>query len=77
MLKALLILTVAGLLGLAGLSLLVALGIPLLFFGLKVLVVLLVGYLVLWLFFPELADECRTRLRGRRSEAPFAGRDGD
>lgn len=64
MLKSLLVLAAVGLVAftLAGIAFSVL--VPLLIFGLKVAAVLLVGYFVLKLVRPDLAEECRDRLQG-------------
>lgn len=63
MLKTLLVLFTAGVVGMAVVSLALAVAVPLLTLVLKVLLVLAVGYLVLRLVRPDLADELRRRAR--------------
>lgn len=63
MLKTLLVLFTAGLVGMAVVSLALAVAVPLLTLVLKVLLVLAVGYLVLRLVRPDLADDLRRRAR--------------
>lgn len=63
MLKTLLVLFTAGVVGMAVVSLALAVAVPLLTLVLKVLLVLAVGYLVLRLVRPDLADDLRRRAR--------------
>lgn len=63
MLKSLLVLAVAGILGLAVAGIVFSVLVPVLVFALKVAAVVLVGYFVLRLVRPDLAEECRERLQ--------------
>lgn len=62
MIRSLLILVVAGMIGLAVVGVVFSMLVPLLMIALKVAVVLAVGYVILKLVRPDLAEECRARL---------------
>lgn len=64
MFRSLLVLAVVGILALALGGIVFSVLVPLLVFGLKVAAVLLVGYFVLKLVRPDLAEECREKLQG-------------
>jgi len=64
MIRAILTLLVVGLLGLFVAGLLFSVVGPLLLLALKVGLLLVVGYVVLRLVNPELADRCRSKLEG-------------
>lgn len=64
MIRALFLLVVAGLVGMMVLGVVFSLVLPLAGVAIKLLLVLLVGYLILRLVRPDLADDIRTRLRG-------------
>lgn len=66
MIRSILILLAVGLIGLAAVGILFSMLVPLLMFALKVGLVLVVGYFVLKLVNPELAEECRRKLEGDR-----------
>ena len=63
MFKTLLVLFTAGVVGLAVVSFAFTIAVPLLTLAFKVLLVLVVGYLVLRLVRPDLADDIRRRAR--------------
>lgn len=64
MFRSLLVLAVAGIVALALAGVVFSVLVPILVFGLKIAAVLLVGYFVLKLVRPDLAEECREKLRG-------------
>lgn len=64
MFRSFLVLAVVGILALALGGIVFSVLVPLLVFGLKVAAVLLVGYFVLKLVRPDLAEECREKLQG-------------
>lgn len=64
MFRSLLVLAVVGFVALALGGVVFSMLLPLLVFGLKVAAVLLVGYFVLKLVRPDLAEECREKLQG-------------
>ena len=64
MIRSILILLAVGLIGLAAIGIVFSMLVPLLMFALKVGLVLVVGYFVLKLVNPELAEECRRKLEG-------------
>lgn len=64
MIRSILILLAVGLVGLAAIGIVFSMLVPLLMFALKVGLVLVVGYFVLRLVKPELAEKCRRRLEG-------------
>lgn len=63
MLKSLLVLFTAGVVGLAVVGLVFSLAAPIIALAIKVLLVLVVGYLVLRLVRPDLADDVRRKVR--------------
>jgi fatty acid desaturase len=65
MIRSLLILLAVGLVGLAVIGVVFSMLVPLLMLALKVGLVLVVGYLVLRLIRPDLAEECKRKLEGR------------
>lgn len=65
MIRSLLILLAVGLVGLAVIGVVFSMLVPLLMLALKVGLVLVVGYLVLRLVRPDLADEVKRKLEGR------------
>lgn len=65
MIRSLLILLAVGLVGLAVVGVVFSMLVPLLVLALKVGLVLVVGYLVLRLIRPDLAEECKRKLEGR------------
>lgn len=65
MIRSLLILLAVGLVGLAVVGVVFSMLVPLLMLALKVGLVLVVGYLVLRLIRPDLAEECKRKLEGR------------
>ncbi len=65
MIRSLLILLAVGLVGLAVVGVVFSMLVPLLTLALKVGLVLVVGYLVLRLIRPDLAEECKRKLEGR------------
>ena len=65
MIRSLLILLAVGLVGMAAIGVVFSMLVPLLVFALKVGLVLVVGYFVLRLVRPDLADECKRKLEGR------------
>lgn len=64
MIRALLTIAVVGIVAMALLGVVFSMMVPLLVFSLKVAAVLLVGYFVLKLVRPDLAEECREKLQG-------------
>lgn len=65
MIRSLLILLAVGLIGLAVVGVVFSMLMPLLMLALKVGLVLVVGYLVLRLIRPDLAEECKRKLEGK------------
>lgn len=65
MIRSLLILLAVGLVGLAVVGVVFSMLVPLLMLALKVGLVMVVGYLLLRLIRPDLADECKRKLEGR------------
>ena len=65
MIRSLLILLAVGLIGLAVVGVVFSMLVPLLMLALKVGLVLVVGYFILRLIRPDLADECKRKLEGR------------
>lgn len=64
MIRSLLILLAVGLIGMAVVGVVFSMLVPLLMLALKVGLVLVVGYLILRLIRPDLADECKRKLEG-------------
>lgn len=64
MIRSLLILLAVGLVGMAVIGVVFSMLVPLLMLALKVALVLAVGYLILRLVRPDLADECKRKLEG-------------
>jgi fatty acid desaturase len=64
MIRSLLVLAVVGIVGLAVAGIVFSVMVPLLVFAVKVAAVLLAGYVVLKLVRPDLAEECRRKIRG-------------
>lgn len=64
MIRSLLILLAVGLVGMAAIGIVFSMLVPLLMLALKAGLVLIVGYFVLKLVKPELAEECRRKLEG-------------
>lgn len=65
MIRSLLILLAVGLIGMAVVGVVFSMLVPLLMLALKVGLVLVVGYLLLRLIRPDLAEECKRKLEGR------------
>lgn len=65
MIRSILILLAVGLIGMAVVGIVFSMLVPLLIFAVKVGLVLLVGYFVLKLVRPDLAEECRRKLEGK------------
>lgn len=65
MIRSLLVLMAVGVVGMAVLSVIFSLLFPLAALALKVFLVLLVGYFILRLVRPDVADDLRTRLGGQ------------
>ncbi len=65
MIRSLLILLAVGLVGMAVIGVVFSMLVPLLVLAVKVGLVLVVGYFVLRLVRPDLADECKRKLEGR------------
>lgn len=65
MIRSLLILLAVGLVGMAVIGVVFSMLVPLLVLAAKVGLVLVVGYFVLRLVRPDLADECKRKLEGR------------
>lgn len=64
MLRALFVLLAVGLTGMVAVGLLFSMVIPLAGLAIKIVFVLLLGYLILRLIRPDLADDVKSRLRG-------------
>lgn len=64
MLRSLVVLLTVGLVGMAVAGIVFSLVVPLAALAIKILLVLLVGYLILRLLRPDVADEIRDRMRG-------------
>lgn len=65
MIRSLLVLLTVGVVGVAALGIVTSLVVPLAALAIKILVVLLVGYLILRLVRPDVADDLRDRMRTR------------
>lgn len=67
MLRALFTLLIVGVAGVAAMGMVFAFVVPLAVLAVKVLLVLLLGYVILRLVRPDVADDLRGRMRGERS----------
>lgn len=66
MLRSLILLFVVGIAGLVAVGFIFSILVPLAWWALKIALILLLGYVILKLARPDLADEVRSRIEGRR-----------
>lgn len=65
MIRGLVVLFAVGVAGLAAVGIVLSIAVPLAALALKILFVLLIGYLILRLLRPDVADDLKERMRGR------------